>query len=132
MKKLLSVCALGCLWQNLNAAEHSVPPDQRYDRIVCIAPLIGAGSFADPKRPLFAPVRPESDGILAFSFQPTDNANSAIVEFVARSPKALKAIQEDSRVRCFSPDKNKKDDVEKELKKARKDFDFTKFGTRVQ
>jgi hypothetical protein len=69
---------------------------------------------------------------MGFSFQEGDDGKTAVVEFVARSASELRAIELDPRMRCFSPLKHKKQDAEKELKKAKKDFDFSKFGVNAQ
>ena len=94
--------------------------------------MTGTGSFKDPIRPLFAPTPTAPNQVMAFSFQQSDDGKSAIVEFVARNPSDFRDIEADSRMKCFSRLKHKKEDVEKELKKAKKDFDFSKFGARVQ
>jgi hypothetical protein len=35
-----------------------VAPESAYARVYCIVPIIGSGTPADPKRPMFAPARP--------------------------------------------------------------------------
>jgi hypothetical protein len=96
-------------------------------------PVVGAGTYDDPKRPLFAPRTPEPDGILAFSYEFSDDEQFAIVEFVSRSRAVLSKIAVDPRLsRSFDRQKDKRDDVEAELKKLKKGFDLSKFGARVQ
>ena len=94
--------------------------------------MTGVGTPSDPRRPLFAPVPSQPNGIVGFSFQEGDDGKTAVVEFVARSASELRAIEVDPRMKCFSPLKHKKQDAEKELKKAKKDFDFSKFGVNAQ
>lgn len=89
--------------------------------------MTGTGSYADPKRPLFAPTASDPNGISEFVFEPSDDGRFAIVEFGAKNQAALRAILSDQRARCFERHKDKKDDVEKELKKIKGRFDFGKF-----
>jgi hypothetical protein len=106
------------------------PVDSKHlnERVLVIVPLVGAGTYQDPKRPLFAPEsgeKDDSDGVQSFEWQPTDDGQFAIAEFVARDPKVIADIVADrSVVEAFIKGKAKKDDIEKELKKYRKDFTF--------
>lgn len=98
------------------------------ERVLVIVPLVGAGTYQDPKRPLFAPdpgEKGDSEGVLSFEWQPTDDGQFAIVEFVSRDPKVIAEIAADRRVvKAFVKGKARKDDIETELKKHRKDFSF--------
>jgi hypothetical protein len=54
-------------------AQHSVDPRNTYHRVICVVPMIGSGTAADPKRPEYAPA-PGSlspNGIIAFTQVPT-------------------------------------------------------------
>jgi hypothetical protein len=101
-----------------------------HERMLAVVPLTGAGTYADPRRPLFAPSSTREggeSGILSYEWAPSDDGQFAIVEFVAKDRSALAKIATDARVlRAFEKGKVKKDDVEKELKKYRKDFKFEK------
>ncbi|MGE5648370.1 MAG: hypothetical protein ACM336_21535 [Acidobacteriota bacterium] len=123
---LLALFASSALSQNKVALRNM------YDRLLCIVPMTGAGTPEDPRRPLYAPVPtpgapPSRDGIIAFSFQESENGQYALVEFVARDRAAFKEILEDSRVKSFERGRHKKDDIEKEFRKLRKDFDLSAF-----
>ena len=102
--------------------------------------------MADPKRPMFAPagnrgeaaaptkLAPQSKtAILAYSWQVSDDGQSAIVEFVARDQAAFATIlsSKDARVQTFQRGKNGKDETESALKKAKKDFDPKNFGVKM-
>ena len=103
--------------------------------------------MADPKRPMFAPagdrrsttpaflkLAPQSKSdILAYTWHPSDDGKSAIVEFVAKDRSAFAPIlaSKDARVQTFERDKHGKDEMESAIKKVKKDFDPTKFGTRM-
>src|SRR5262245_10939603 len=101
--------------------------------------MIGNGSYADPRRPLFtAASRPESDrlagqGILSFSYQLSDDGNFAVVELVARDRKAFAAILADRRtdIKVFERGKAEPAAVEAEIRKYIRNFDVTKFGARA-
>lgn len=113
-------------------SQHRVDARHLKERMLAVVPLVGAGTYQDPKRPLFAPgagKNEDADGIESFEWQPSDDGQFAIVEFVARDPKVLAAIATDSRVvKSFAKGKAKKDDIDKELKKYRKDFSFEREG----
>jgi hypothetical protein len=50
---------------------------------------------------------------------------------VARDRAAFQAIFNDKTIKFFEKGKSKKQDIETELKKYKKDFDLNKFGTVV-
>ena len=94
--------------------------------------MVGAGTPADPKRPKYAPWPPapatSRTAIIGFSHQVSDDGKLALVEFVAQDRQAFAALFADKTVTVFEKGKDKKDDIEKELKKYKKDFDLSKFG----
>ena len=95
--------------------------------------MVGTGTHADPLRPQYAPVltgRPAKTGIIAYSHVFSDDKKLALVEFVALNPAAFQAILADKRpqVKTFRRGSTKKDDIDKEFKKYRKDFDINRFG----
>jgi hypothetical protein len=116
----LLVCAL------LAPAQNRVDSRNLHERIIAVAPLTGAGTYADPRRPMFAPSAAETrigSGIIEYRWTPTDDGKYAVVEFVARDRKALAPILADARtLKAFEKGKAKKDDIERELKIYRKDF----------
>ena len=67
-------------------------------------------------------------GIVAFMQQTSDDGKYALVEFVAKDPAALQPILNDKSLKVFIKGKDKKGDIEAELKKYKKDFDLNKFG----
>jgi hypothetical protein len=101
--------------------------------------MTGAGTPADPRRPEFAPLpargtsAPDS-GIVAFTFLPSDDGKSALVEFVARDQAAFRPILDAKRsdVRVFQKGKAKRADIEAEFRKLRKNFDLDNFGVALQ
>lgn len=110
----------------LLVAQDHVDPKNQHERIMAVVPIIGAGTYADPKRPMFAPGPKDEravDGILSFEWQPSDDGQYAVVEFVALDRKPLEAILAHPRVvKAFEKGKVKREDVERELRTFRKDF----------
>src|SRR5205085_12547054 len=84
-------------------AQHRVDPRNMYERALCVVPFVGAGTPDDPRRPAYAPLPlgagvPHSrDGIIAFSFQESDDGKLALVELVAYSREAFKDLLADTR-----------------------------------
>ena len=99
--------------------------------------MTGAGTLADPKRPLHVPLpsalssAPRSrTGILGFSYVMGDDG-IALVEYVARDRSAFTALLANPLLKCFVKGVHKRADVEAEFKKHKKDFDFNTFGVRM-
>ena len=128
------LCACGGLFQA--TAANKVDARQRYERLACVVPLVGKGTITDPRRPQYAPIPGGIDaasrkGVLGYQSQESDDHKFALVEFVATDRAAFAEILADSKVKSFLKGKDKKDDIEAEFKKYKKDFDFTKFGVRL-
>ena len=134
-ERSVKIVILTCLsFASMAWPQHrKVDPRNTYQRIIAIVPMVGTGTAADPKRPMYAPAARTSptaaaSGIIAYSFQVSDDGRYALAEFVARDRAAFAAILADQQVKAFTKGKDKKDDIEKELKKYKKDFDLEKFG----
>jgi hypothetical protein len=128
---MLTRFAVGLLLAaTLSAQPNRVDPRNSYTRVVCVVPLVGSGTSADPKRPQYAPWPASTDqnGIIAFYFEPTDDGKSAVVEFVARNRKAFQPIFDNKSVTVFEKGRAARSDIETALKRVRKDFDLDKFG----
>jgi hypothetical protein len=119
-------------------AQRKVDLRNTYERLVCVVPMIGSGTPDDPRRPMYAPVpggEPSREGIIAFSYQLSDDGKYALVEFVARDHAGLapilaeKGFRQD--VKIFRKAGEKRADIEKEFRKHKKDFDFSRFGVSV-
>jgi len=116
-------------------SQQSVDPRNRYERLLAIVPMTGAGTSSDPARPLYAPV-PGSEMaklLIGFSYILSDDGKSALVEFIARDRAAFADILKDERAdtKVWQKHETRKDDAEKEFRKLRKDFDINSFGTRA-
>ena len=125
-------------------AQHRVDPKNTYHRIICVTPLTGSGTAGDPVRPKYAPWplpalpnrapapasrSAQQGGIIAFSYEPSDDGQLAIVEFVARSRSAFQAIFNDSTIQVFEKGKASRATIEAALQKYRKSFSLEQFGT---
>jgi hypothetical protein len=104
--------------------------------VVAVVPLIGKGTAADPRRPMFAPAPSErdQDDALDFECTLTDDGKSAIVVFYSsRSTEAgwkkLDQIAKSTEygVRAFERHKHGRDEIEAEFKTHKKNFDLTAF-----
>ena len=117
-------------------AQPRVDPRNMYERVLAIVPLVGAGTAADPKRPMYAPaasaMNPTSrTGILGFTYVLSDNGRLALVEYVARDRSAFSAILADKSVQAFVKGVNQRPEIEAAFKALKKDFDFDHFGVRM-
>jgi hypothetical protein len=119
---LLVLAAVAC-------AQRRVDPRNTYHRVIAVVPLVGSGTADDPRRPLYAPTAKSAtpDGIIGFTQAPTDDGKFAIVEFVAKSRKALQAILSDTTVTSYEKGAQSKTTIETALKKLKSDFDLVKF-----
>ncbi len=116
-----------CLTVSPAFPQHKVPLQRMNERLVCVVPMIGAGTPDDPRRPMFAPLpgaAPQRDGIIAFTYQESDDGQSAIVEFVARDASAFNGILRAGRsdVKAFRIGKHRKQDIEQEFRRHKRDF----------
>ena len=97
------------------------------ERSLVVVPMIGTGTGADPRRPAL----PNTAG-MAFRYVLSDDGATAIVELSGGNPlqrqKIDAELRKDSRVKVFRPSTHKKDDVEKEIRLLKKDFDLEAFG----
>ena len=133
MIRLLAFALL--LSSSLAVAQRKVAPKNPYNRLICVVPMVGSGKADDPRRPKYAPwpptqpgIAPVRNAILAFSHQVSDDGTSALVEFIALDQSAFSAILSDKAIKAFHKGTDKKDDIEKELRKYKKDFDLDRFG----
>jgi hypothetical protein len=101
------------------------------ERVVLICPMVGSGKSArEARRPMCAPEEIGPGGVISFTSVLSDDKNFALVEVVAQDRKALAAILADSRAEVKKFDRSrgaKKEDIEAEFRKYKKDFSFDKF-----
>lgn len=119
-------------------AQPRVDARSLYERVMAVVPLVGKGTFDDPKRPMYAPTPAEihtaattRTGILGFTHVMSDDGQFALVEFVARDRSAFEQILSDRSIKAFLKGRDRSEDVEAEFLKHKKDFDFAHFGVRM-
>jgi hypothetical protein len=106
-----------------------------HPRVYCIVPMIGSGTPADPKRPMFAPAPPtaaaalDRTGIIAYQFQASDDGNFALVEFVAvtRAGLALVLASTNAGATSFERGQHTRQEIEAAFQKYKANFTFNKF-----
>lgn len=111
-----------------------------YERVIAIVPMTGSGTYSDPRRPELTPAtlaggeQVTGKGLIAFSYQMSDDGKMAVVEMVARERRALEGVLRSNRpgVQVFERGKGNAAAIEAEIRKHIKDFDVTKFGARAQ
>lgn len=116
------------------AAQHKVDSRQAGHRIYVVCPMIGDGSQQNPFRPKYAPLpselaSPSRSGIKAFHYVESDDGRFALVEFAAWDRAAFRALLQDRSIQVFHRGMSRRDDVESEFRKYRKDFDLSAFGS---
>jgi hypothetical protein len=117
--------------------QHSVDPYQRYHRLICLVHLAGSGTASDPIRPEYVPTSadaPSGSGILAWSFQITDDQQMAIVQYVAADPKAFASILADTRpeVLIFEIGKDDRNTIETAMQKYKAGFNLDRMKLPVR
>ena len=124
----------------LPGQRYHIDPRNLYERALAIVSMTGSGSFEDPVRPMYTPLPSALQsaaasrtrtGILGFTYVLSDDGKHALVEFVARDRAAFQQILADPSVKSFLKGRDKRQDIEAEFKKYKKDFDFTHFGVRM-
>ena len=120
---------------------------------LCIVPMTGAGTYEDPRRPMYAPKgplhipqmalidgaqpgsndkQPLSKGILGFSYVVSDDGQFALAEFVAADRAAFKEILRDSNVKGFIVGKTPRANIETEFRKYKADVNLDRLGEGLQ
>ncbi|MBI3683900.1 MAG: hypothetical protein HY235_26290 [Acidobacteria bacterium] len=135
---MVSVFALALMGGGSALAQHRASPRDLYERLILIVPMTGTGTYADPRRPQFAPLpaamaRPGTlAGIVSFSYQVSDDGQFAVVELVARDRAVFTAILRTPGVVAFERGKVRAEDIELEIRKHIRNFDVSRFGARAQ
>ena len=129
-------------------AQERVAPENMYPRVLCVVPLVGTGTQADPIRPMFVPAPPTAaqlaqanaavaanpgapppSRIIAFQYQLSDDGKFALVELVGSDRNALAPILNsiDARVQAFDLAKTPITSVETAFRVFKKNFTMSKF-----
>jgi hypothetical protein len=138
------ICCIGgfvCFSLSSLVAQNALPTaldiGQTYERVVVVCPLIGKGTYADPRRPEIVPASLKHDAkdrekaigldvVMAYAWVPSDDGKSAIVEIVVRDPAAMKEFLREAgkvaAVTLFERGKQTPAALDTELRKVKKDF----------
>lgn len=137
-------CIGGVVFVSLSSlvAQRALPTaldiGQTYERVVVVCPLTGKGTYADPRRPAIVPASLKHnakerekavglDVVMAYSWVPSDDGKSAIVEIVVRDTAAMKEFLREAgkaaAVSVFEKGKQTPAALDSELRKVKKDFD---------
>lgn len=130
------VCLLALVGSAL--AQHRVDPGNMYARIYAIVPMIGSGTWDDPKRPMFAPVPQQMTpgnrtGIIAFNHVESDDGNFALIEIVTANRSELAKVTSTMTaatapgLQIFDRSTTSQATVQTAFQALKKDFDITKF-----
>ena len=114
------------------SAQHRVDPRNMYERLLCIVPMVGKGTWDDPKRPMFAPSPSEMNpsdrsGIVSWHFEPSDDGTLALVEFVAVQKGVLNRLAGRDVPGFKVLERGKRKELEAAVKSLRKQFDIDRF-----
>jgi hypothetical protein len=121
-------------------AQHNVDAGSMYARIYAIVPMVGSGTWDDPKRPMFAPIPQQMTpgtrtGIIAFNHVESDDGNFALVEIVAATrPQLLQVMAQmnaqlsaTTGFQLFDRSATSATTVQTAFQALKKNFDITKF-----
>jgi hypothetical protein len=121
-------------------AQHRVDAGSMYARIYAIVPMVGSGTWDDPKRPMFAP-RPQDmtpgtrTGIIAYNQVESDDGKFALIEIVAADRPNLAQITGPitaqlsavAGLQLFDRSTTSQATVQSAFQALKKNFDITKF-----
>jgi hypothetical protein len=121
----------------LRGQQQAVNPSQGFHRLICLVHLTGSGTLGDPMRPEYTPApgsAPSRAGIIAWTFQITDDGTMAIVHFVAVDRKAFASIFADTRpeIRVFEIGRDSRAQIEAEMGKYKAGFSLDRIRVVVQ
>jgi hypothetical protein len=137
------ILAFSVLIQPLAQAQHRVDMRHTNERLICVVPMIGKGTYDDPRRPKYAPVmnfaagdekaakaRAERTGILAYQAIVSDDGQYALVEFVAADRAAFAEILADETLKdkVFEKGKSRREDMERAFIKLKRGFNLDELG----
>jgi hypothetical protein len=114
-------------------SQQRVDSGNLYHRILAVLPMVGTGTWDDPKRPMFVPppsqMSTDRSGILAFQFQLSDDGKFALVELVTANKAAFSPILTAAvpNVKVFEVGKDSRAAIETEFKKYKVNFTFDSF-----
>lgn len=140
------ILAISFLIRPAAKAQRRVDARHTYERLICIVPMVGKGTYDDPRRPKYAPVaaaatasekssdaRAARAGIIAYHAIPSDDGQYALVEYVAVDRAAFAEILADESLKgkVFEKGKDRREDMEREFVKHKRSFNLDDLGVMV-
>jgi hypothetical protein len=129
-----------CLFASVcvGLAQHRVDAGSMYSRIYAIVPMVGSGTWDDPKHPMFAPLPQQMTpgnrtGIIAFNHVESDDGTFALIEIVTANrsqlalitgPMTAAAVQ---GLQIFDRSATSAATVQSAFQQYKKNFDISKF-----
>jgi len=124
------------------------PVFSSYQRVYAIVPMTGAGTYADPVRPMFTPANgfqqnrvslldrgPKTrTGLISYTYQISDDGKSALVEFVSVDRAGLREIVESKvpGVQIFEREKASKAAIESAFRGRKREFSLSTMDQKVR
>ena len=106
---------------------------QLYERVLVVCPLVGKGTYADPKRPALVPAQVKTEGsrgldvVLGYAWVASDDGQRAIVEIIVRDETALREFRREAgtvaEAVLYERGKQPVATVDEALRRVKKDFD---------
>lgn len=153
LKRFSILVSLACLSLGTTAlSQQRLGLNLSYERLLAVVPMVGAGTYEDPRRPKYAPTgplqlsegapsdraqpnseanQPVRKGILGFSFVVSDDSQFALVQFVAASKADFKQILADPNVKSFIKGKTRRLDIETEFRRFKADINLDRLEVSV-
>lgn len=132
---------LGLLFGPVVYAQKRVDPRNLYERVYAIVPVTGAGTYADPKRPLFVPSPSQikagdRSGVIGWHYELSDNGQLAIVELVYADKAAAAGLSSTLKtvplVSAFQKGKDDSAQIESSCRAVKQGFKLDQFAMKVQ
>jgi hypothetical protein len=109
----------------VSQAQPHVDAENLGEKVIVVVPITGKGTYADPLRPMIL----SADGVEQFQWEPSDDGKLAIVEISARDRAVFAKHALDTRiVKTFQKGRTTRADIERELKKIKKEFTLDRFS----
>jgi len=117
---------------SIATGQQRVDPGTTYHRVLAIVPIVGSGTFADPKRPMFAPTPQAAasrSGIIGYQHLPSDDGKFALVEFVAVDRSAFAELFASTipGVQYFEVGKASTAEIQAAFQQKKASFSFSTF-----
>lgn len=96
--------------------------DEGMEQMVAVMPAVGAGTYADPRRPALLPAQRGLAGVTTARYVFSDDGKRVAVYLAAKTRSAFAPLRNAGRadVEVYEPHQDPKEKVEKALEKVKK------------